>query len=147
MFQSEKTVYHIDRVVRETGEVQDNGLQEIYVNTKINDGTDIAELMHIFTVPDAYNFEKSPKVSKRKKQFRESEGGNEEMCDLVENYAKERAEEAAKEATKKAAKEAADSARKFFENGVSYDIVRASISTISAEELQKIYEQVTGNSN
>ena len=27
MFQSEKTVYHIDRVVRETGEVQDNGLQ------------------------------------------------------------------------------------------------------------------------
>ena len=41
MFQSGKTVYHIDRVVRETGDVQDNGLQEIYVNTKIDDGTDI----------------------------------------------------------------------------------------------------------
>lgn len=77
-------------------------------------------------------------MSKRKKQFRESEGGNEEMCDLVENYAKERAEEAAKEATEKAVKEAADSARKFFENGVSYDIVRASITTISDEDLQKI---------
>lgn len=86
-------------------------------------------------------------ISKRKKQFRESEGGNEEMCDLVENYAKERAEEAAKEATEKAAKEAADSARKFFENGVSYDIVRASISTISDEDLQKIYMQVTDNGN
>lgn len=69
------------------------------------------------------------------------------MCDLVENYAKERAEEATKEATEKAAKEAADSARKLFENGVSYEIVRASISTISDEDLQKIYEQVTGNSN
>ena len=27
-------------------EIEDNGLQEIYVNTKIDDGTDIAELMH-----------------------------------------------------------------------------------------------------
>ena len=162
MFQSGKTVYHIDRIVRETGKVLDNGLQEIYVNTKIDDGTDIAELMRIFTITDAYNFEKFPKVSKRKKQFKESEGGNEKMCDLVENYAnqrakvaaekaaKEAAEKAAKEAAKKAAKEAAekaDSAKKFFENGVSYDIVRASISSISDEDLKNIYEQVTGNSN
>ena len=136
MFQSRKTVYHIDRVVRETGEVQDNGLQEIYVNTKIDDGTDIAELMKIFTESDAYDFEKFPKVSNRKKQFKESEGGKEEMCDLVENYAKQKAEE-----------KAADSARKFFENGVSYDIVRASITTISDDDLQKIYEQVTGSKN
>lgn len=140
MFQSGKTVYHIDRVVRETGEVQDNGLQEIYVNTKIDDGTDISELMHIFTVADAYNFEKFPRVSKRKKQFKESEGDNEEMCDLVENYAKKRAEEAT-------AEKAADSAKKLFENGVSYEIVRASISTISDEDLQKIYMQVTDNGN
>ena len=155
MFQSEKTVYHIDRVVRETGEVQDNGLQEIYVNTKIDDGTDIAELMHIFTDGDAYDFEKFPKVSKRKKQFKESEGGNEEMCDLVENYARERAEAAAKEAaekaTEKATKEATEkaicSAKKLFENGVSYDIVRASMTTISDKDLQQIYEQVTCNCN
>ena len=79
-------------------------------------------------------------VNKRKKQFKESEGGNEKMCDLVENYAKERAEEAT-------AKEAADSARKLFENGVSYDIVRASITTISDKDLQQIYEQVTCNCN
>ena len=29
MFKSGKTVYHIDRVIRETGKIQDNGLQEI----------------------------------------------------------------------------------------------------------------------
>ena len=69
------------------------------------------------------------------------------MCDLVENYAKQKAEAAAKKAAEEAAEKAADSARKFFENGVSYDIVRASITTISDEELQKIYEQVTGNRN
>lgn len=150
MFESKKTVYHIDRVVRETGEVQDNGLQEIYVNTKIDDGTDIAELMRIFKETDAYDFEKFPKVSKRKKQFKGNEGGNQEVCDLVENYARERAERAAKEAAEKATKEAAekvekeaaDSAMRFFANGVSYEVVRASISSLSDEKLREIYEKV-----
>lgn len=95
-----KMVYHIDRVVRETGEVQDNGLQEIYVNTKIDDGTDIAELMHIFTDINAYDFEKFPKVSKRKKQFKTNEGGKNEVCDLVENYARECAKKEAAESAK-----------------------------------------------
>ena len=103
--------------------------------------------------------EKIMKDEKLKKQFKESEGGNEEMCDLVENYAKERAEAAAKEAAEKATKEATEkatkeatekaicSAKKLFENGVSYDIVRASITTISDKDLQQIYEQVTCNCN
>lgn len=133
MFKGGKAVYHIDRVVRETGEVQDNGLQEIYVNTKIDDGTDIAELMRIFTNTDAYDFQKFPKTSRRKKQFKEGKGGNEEMCDLVENYAKNYAE-----------KNAIDNAMKLFENGVSYEVVRASITSLSDEQLQELYRKVTG---
>lgn len=136
IFQAGKTVYHIDRVIRETGEVQDNGLQEVYVNTKIDDGTDIAELMRIFTESDRYDFEKFPKTSARKMQFKESEGGRENMCDLVEEYAKQRAEEATKA-------EARKNARKFFENGATYEMVRASIDMLSDEELQSIYEKVT----
>lgn len=143
MFKSGKTVYHIDRVIRETGEVQDNGLQEIYVNTKIDDGSDIAELMRIFKENDAYDFEKFPKVSGRKKQFKESEGGDETMCDLVGNYAKECAAKAAAEAAAKAAEEAVaeakDSALRLFQNGASYELVRASIISLSDEELQAIY--------
>ena len=143
MFKSGKTVYHIDRVIRETGEVQDNGLQEIYVNTNIDDGSDIAELMRIFKENDAYDFEKFPKVSGRKKQFKESEGGDETMCDLVGNYAKECAAKAAAEAAAKAAEEAVaeakDSALRLFQNGASYELVRASIISLSDEELQAIY--------
>ena len=133
MFKGGKTVYHIDRVVRETGTVLDNGLQEIYVNTKINDGTEVAELMHIYTVKDAYDFEKFPKVSKRKKQFKENEGGQGEVCELVENYARKRAEQEAK-----------DNARRLFENGVNYEMVRKSIPSLSDEELQKIYAESKG---
>ena len=134
MFQSGKTIYHIDRVIRETGEVQDNGLKEVYVNTKIDDGSDIAELMRIFKEKDTYDFEKFPKVSGRKKQFKENEGGSEKMCDLVENYAKERAEEAAKQTEK-------DNALRLFQNGADYELVRVSITSLSDEELQKIYKE------
>ena len=142
MFQSEKTVYHIDRIIRETGEIQDNGLREIYVNTKVDDGTDIAELMTIFKDEDAYDFTKFPNTSRRKEQFKKSEGGKKEVCDLVENYARQYAEEVAKEAAEKAIKDATDAARKLFENGVSYDVVRVSIATLSDEELQAIYTGV-----
>lgn len=96
------------------------GLQEIYVNTKVDDGTDIAELMRIFTELEAYDFKKFPKVSKRKKQF-------------------------AKEEKEKAEKDAMQSARKLFENGVSYEIVRASITTLSDEQLREIYQKVFEN--
>ena len=130
MFESGKTVYHIDRVIRETGEVQNNGLQEVYVNTKIDDGSDIAELMRIFKERDAYDFKKFPKVSGRKKQFKENEGGSDKMCDLVENYAKERVKQAEKE-----------NALKLFQNGADYKLVRASIASLSDDELQKIYQE------
>lgn len=69
MFKAGKTVYHIDRTIRETGELNDNGLREIYVNTKIDDGTDISELMKIFSNQDAYDFQKFPKTSERKQYF------------------------------------------------------------------------------
>ena len=40
-----RTIYHIDRTIRETNTVVDDGQHEIFVNTKVNDGRDIAELM------------------------------------------------------------------------------------------------------
>ena len=52
------------------------------------------------------------------------------MCDLVEQYAKEYAEERAKE-----------SALRLFQNGVSYELVRASIPSLSDEDLQAIYRE------
>ena len=73
-----------------------------------------------------------------KKQFKESEGGDKTMCDLVENYAKKKAAEAA------IAKEK-DSALRLFKNGASYELVRASIVSLSDEELQTIYKEATEN--
>lgn len=140
MFKSGETVYHIDRVVRETGEIQDNGQQEIYVNTKIDDGTDIAELMRIFKESDAYDFEKFPNVSKRKREFKESEGGETEVCELVEMYGRQCAEKATKESAK-------ETAYNLLKNGASYELVKKSIMLLTDEELQEIYHKVTEEMN
>ena len=131
IYKKNKTVYHIDRTIRETGDVSDNGLQEIYVNTKVDDGSDIAELMKIYNEQNVYDYKKFPHTSKRKHQFIVTEGGKKEMCEIVENYAREVAEEAAKEAV-----------RNLFENGATYHLVLSSIKNISEEELKTIYEEV-----
>ena len=131
MFKSGKTVYHIDRTVRETGTVTDNGLQEIYVNTKIDDGSDIAELMRIYKEQSVFDFKKFPKTSNRKGQFIRHEGGKRKMCELVENYAREVAEEEAKAM-----------AKRLLERGVDFDIVCQSVKILSKEELLSIYEKI-----
>lgn len=135
MFKSGKTVYHIDRTVRETGAVTDNGLQEIYVNTKIDDGSDIAELMRIYKEQSVFDFKKFPKTSNRKGQFIRHEGGKRKMCELVENYAREVAEETLKE-------EAQAMAKRLLERGVDFDIVCQSVKILSKEELLSIYKEI-----
>lgn len=128
IFGDGKTVYHVERVVRETGKVRDNGFHEIYVNTKIKDGTDISELMKIFSEDDVYDFKKFPKISKRKRQFKHGEGGEGQMCEAIENFGKECAKEAVME-----------SVYNLFKNGASYEMVRASIHLLSDDELMEIY--------
>ena len=55
------------------------------------------------------------------------------MCEVVENYAKQVAEEQAERY-----------ARKLFESGVSFEIVKNSIDALTEEELKEIYESVKG---
>ena len=55
-FKKGKTMYHVERVLRETGEVVENGFSEIYVNAAVKDGSDVSELMEVFTQTDKYDF-------------------------------------------------------------------------------------------
>ena len=92
MFHKGKTIYHVDRILRETQDVVDNGVHEIYVNTKIDDGTEIAEYMKLLesvVVPDNPRFPKSCNAIKNIKIGMEDDS----MCNLVQEYAKEYADE------------------------------------------------------
>ena len=83
VFHSNKTMYHVDRVVRETGQVVDNGQNEIYVNTKVNDGTPVAELMEYFSDSNGQN-ELCPKLSSRVMLFKTDQKEVTAMCELME---------------------------------------------------------------
>ena len=80
-----KTTYHIDKIARETGTVIHDGLEEIFVNTEVSDGTDIAELMQCFQ-QKTVNHPKFPAMSEAVWNLKETEGGTESMCDIMQKY-------------------------------------------------------------
>lgn len=82
-----KTIYHIDKVIRENGQFVDDGLHEIFVNTTINDGTDISELMSCLTKKEVKNA-KFPRLSSEVKRLKETEGGAQAVCEVMEKYEK-----------------------------------------------------------
>ena len=77
-------MYHVDRIVRETGNLADNGFAEIYVNAEVDDGSDVALLMDIFTEDNAYDDTRFPATSSRKRRFKTTEEGVSEMCEVIE---------------------------------------------------------------
>jgi hypothetical protein len=83
IFGGNHSLYHVDRVVRETGIRVDNGFEEIYVNTKIKDGSEVSELMEVFVDDTTYN-DKFPKTSDIKHRYKETEGGIQAMCEILE---------------------------------------------------------------
>lgn len=89
------TTYHIDKVIRENGEIVDDGLHEILVNTAVDDGSSIAGLMSCFTRKEVTNRE-FPAVTRRFQELK-SEGGAGAVCEIMERYLKEGRLEAQRE--------------------------------------------------
>ena len=80
-----KTIYHVDQVLRETGEVIEDGTQKIFVNTVNDDGTDIADLMSCFTRKRVNN-PKFPAFSAEVENLKQDEGGVTAMCKIMQHY-------------------------------------------------------------
>ena len=128
MFDRNKTVYHIDRIIRETQEVVNNGMHEIYVSTKVDDGTEIAEYMQAL---------KNPKFPRLCEAFKNIKTGMEDgtMCDLVQAYAEEYAKGYAKEyADKQVNKERIKMLVELFNDGMLS-------ASVAAKKLEIIEEQ------
>ena len=96
MFHGNLPLYHVDRVIRENGQVVDNGFEEIYVNAKVKDGSDVSELMEVFVNDTAYN-NKFPITSGSKRRYKETEEGQQTMCEIMERIAMEERSEGREE--------------------------------------------------
>ena len=98
------------------------------MNARVVDGSKISQLMQYIrnTRGEHPLF---PKLSARVKYLKEEQKGVEEMCEAVEQYARERAKETAKE-----------NAFRLLQNGVDFETVVKSITQLSRKELEELRE-------
>lgn len=84
-------IYHIDRVVRETGKLFEDEEHIIYINSQIKDETKLGRLMHDFSCTDAKDMYNKV-LADRVRYFKEDERGVEIMCremEIMRNQAHE----------------------------------------------------------
>ena len=98
-------LYHIDKVVRETGQVIEDGLTEIFVNTVNYDGSKPARLMKLFTENDAYSNDEFPITSELKSILKSSEGGSRAMNEILEKLISDEKRESEKRGEKRGREE------------------------------------------
>lgn len=87
-----KPIYHINRVIEETGESFDDGSHIIYVNGAYRDDTPLGKLMHDFSCsnPADMNYKV---LAERTRYFKEDKEGLESMCKVVEDMINEEVKE------------------------------------------------------
>lgn len=97
-FQEGLPLYHIDRYVRETGKLFEDGSHIIYVNGNYKGDDEIGYLMQDFhqTDPDNMHYKE---LSQGVRHFKEVEEGRDTMCEAVQEYAKEYADQRAIDTT------------------------------------------------
>ena len=83
-FGAARSLYHVDRVVRETGEAAGSGLREVYVSALARDGGDVAALMGAFEEAEAYDETRFPATSGEKRRLRHTKEGRGTMSRVVE---------------------------------------------------------------
>lgn len=126
-------IYHINRIIEETGKPFGDDAHIIYVNSQIKDETALGKLMHDFTCtdPDDMNY---PVLAQRVRYFKEDTKGVTTMCKAMEEM---RAEER-KEATYA---KAIAVAQKMLKAGIPYeeiaDMVELSVDEVKALDTKK----------
>jgi len=103
-FKKNLPVYHIDKIVRETGEVFDDGSHMVYFNGEYKGDDDLGRLAHDFNCKHSKDMFYKP-LADAVKHFKETEEGNKNMCEAVERYARKQAISALTNAVKNVMKE------------------------------------------
>ena len=89
-------IYHVDRIVRETGEAFGDESHIIYVNSQVKDQTALGKLMYDFSCINAKDMHYKI-LADRVRYFKEDEKGVETMCKAMEEMRNETAHEKAVE--------------------------------------------------
>ena len=127
VFNEGHTIYHINRVIEETGTIVANGIHEIYANAAIDDKSDVAELMQYFKHSTG-NHKKFQNLCNRVKYYKEAQKGVSDMSQFImEKFMKESKTE---------------NIVLLLKNGASLELVLKSFPDFSQEELEKIQKEI-----
>ena len=126
MFRAGKTVYHVENVIRETGEAVNDGLMTVYVNTEVKEDTLIGELMQCFLEKD-FEDNNFPNISRRMRELKHGEE-DEVMCKSVEEYAERKAKEAAEKAEQKAIAEKKATVNNLHDMGMDISLIAKAVN-------------------
>ena len=89
VFKKSKIKYEIDRIIRETGDIADNGIHEIYFSTIIKDDSQLSELLQYMNNSNADDM-RFGALSEAVKFQKRTEKGVEGMSEAVIKYAENR---------------------------------------------------------
>ena len=122
-------IYHINRIIEETGKSFGDDAHIIYVNSQIKDETALGKLMHDFTCtdPDDMNY---PVLAQRVRYFKEDTKGVATMCRAFEEVREESAREAKHE-------QAIESAKTMLADGLPYETI-ARYAKLPIEEVKAL---------
>ena len=119
-------IYHVDRIIRETGKMFNDESHIIYVNSQINDETALGKLMHDFACTNAKDMYYEV-LADRVHYFKEDEKGVAVMCKVMEDMRNEAAK-----------MKAVHIARLMLDGGkLSYEDI-AAYTELTIEEVEKI---------
>lgn len=144
VMQAGHPIYHIDRIVKETGENFNDEAHIIYVNAQIQDETALGKLMHDFFCVNADNMKYSI-LAERVRYFKETKKGVVDMSSVMEELIEEGREKGEKEGIVKGREmEKAEERKRFnrmieslIENKVS-DVQIMKSTGMTPEELDEI---------
>ena len=118
-------IYHINRIIEETGEAFGDEAHIIYVNSQIKDETALGKLMHDFSCTDPEDM-KYPVLAERVKYFKEDTKGVTTMCRALEIMRDETIHE-----------KAVDVALSMLADGLPYEQI-AKYTKLSVEEIKTL---------
>lgn len=94
IFGKNDVCYEVERNLKNYGEVVDNGVHELYFNTKANDDSEIARLLQYFENTDDTVMDYGA-LSEAVRFYKDTEEGVSAVCDEVRRYGDDRAAQAA----------------------------------------------------
>ena len=120
IFKKGKSVYNIERIIRETEEDFTDGSHIIYINGQSEEDSEIGRLIHDFKCKKASEIFNDI-LAKSVSHFKEGEG-RKEMCEAVENYGIKREQIGRREGREKGREEGR-------EEGIQIGEIKATIQT------------------